>query len=163
MLYIYFYIPARNGASPAKNEFWKNSPNTYLLWSHSAHILYVIADNRGKFSVKFRLVLHNMQILRKNERSSMQQDFGHLVDTLLKAKSVWSLSHVPLPHPTEMHLMDFRPLPPSSKWNKRYDKTKVKSVQLGKTLSFLKFMVEGDCSSMTLKRPTYQILASCYA
>ena len=42
----------------------------------------------------------------------MQQDFGHLVDTLLKAKSVWSLSHVPLPHPQEMYLIDFRPPPP---------------------------------------------------
>ena len=56
------------------------------------------------------------------------------------------------------------------------NKTKVKIVQLGKTLSFVKFDVEWggaeggkrggktlDCSSLTLKRPTYQILASCYA
>ena len=42
---------------------------------------------------------------------------------------------------------------------------KVKSVQLGKTLSFVKFVVGGtlDCSSLTLKRPTYNMLASCYA
>ena len=43
----------------------------------------------------------------------------------------------------------------------------VLSVQLGKTLSFVKFMVGWggetlNSSSMTLKRPTYQILASCY-
>ena len=125
MLYIYFYIPARNGASPAKNEFWKNSPNTYLLWSHSAHILYVIADNRGKFSVKFRLVLHNMQILRKNERSSMQQDFGHLVDTLLKAKSVWSLSHVPLPTPQKCTWWISGPFPPHRNGTK--DTTRLRS------------------------------------
>ena len=57
------------------------------------------------------------------------------------------------------------------------NKTKVLSVQLGKTLSFVKFVVEWggvggrggkggktlDCSSLTLKRPTYQIMASCYA
>ena len=55
------------------------------------------------------------------------------------------------------------------------NKTKVLSVQLGKTLSFVKFVVEWsrglgeggskplDCSSLTLKRPAYQILASCYA
>ena len=52
------------------------------------------------------------------------------------------------------------------------NKTKVLSVQLGKTLSSVKFAVEWggvgwvgtlDCSSLTLKRPTYQILASCYA
>ena len=47
------------------------------------------------------------------------------------------------------------------------NKTKVLSVQLGKTLSFVKFVVRWgktlDCSSLTLKRPTYQILASCYA
>ena len=50
------------------------------------------------------------------------------------------------------------------------NKTKVKSVQLGKTLSFVKFVAQWgggvrplDCSSLTLKRPTYQILASCYA
>ena len=45
------------------------------------------------------------------------------------------------------------------------NKTKVLSVQLGKTLSFVKF-VGGktlDYSLLTLKRPTYQILASCYA
>ena len=45
---------------------------------------------------------------------------------------------------------------PTSKINK----TKVKSVQLGKTLSFVKFL---DCSSLTEKMPTYQILDSCYA
>ena len=45
------------------------------------------------------------------------------------------------------------------------EQDKVKSVQLEKTLSFVKFVVGGtlDCSSLTLKRPTYQILASCYA
>ena len=55
------------------------------------------------------------------------------------------------------------------------DKTKVLSVQLGKTLSFVKLVVvwvwvgwrgEGgtlNCSLLTLKRPTHQILASCYA
>ena len=54
------------------------------------------------------------------------------------------------------------------------NKTKVLSVQLGKTLSFVKFVVEWggvgwrggknlDSSSLTLKRPTYKILASCYA
>ena len=50
------------------------------------------------------------------------------------------------------------------------NKTKVLSVQLGKTLSFVKFVVEwdgkggrGSGGTLTLKRPTYQILASCYA
>ena len=55
------------------------------------------------------------------------------------------------------------------------NKTKVLSVELGKTLSFVNFVVEWggveegvggkflDRSSLTLKRPTYQILASCYA
>ena len=46
------------------------------------------------------------------------------------------------------------------------NKTKVLSVQLGNTLSFVKFVlewgvVEGqtlDYSSLTLKRPTYQVL-----
>ena len=44
-------------------------------------------------------------------------------------------------------------------------KTKVLSVQLGKTLSFEKFVVEWtlDCSSLTLERPTYQSFTSCYA
>ena len=54
---------------------------------------------------------------------------------------------------------------------KKVYKTKVLSVQLGKTLSFIKFgSVVGcggggtlDSSSLILKRPTYQILASCYA
>ena len=60
-----------------------------------------------------------------------------------------------------------------------FNKTKVLSVQLGKTLSFVKFGAERnggrwggggerggktlDCSSLALKRPIYQILASCYA
>ena len=57
------------------------------------------------------------------------------------------------------------------------NKNKVLNVQLGTTLSSVKFVVkwcglgwrvEGgdktlDCSSLTLKRPTYQILASCHA
>ena len=51
------------------------------------------------------------------------------------------------------------------------NKTKVLSVQLGKTLAFVKFGSgvgwRGggtlDSSSLILKRPTYQILASCYA
>ena len=55
---------------------------------------------------------------------------------------------------------------------KQNNKTKVKSVQLGKTLSFVKFVIEWggveggktlDCSLKTLESPTYQILASCYA
>ena len=65
-----------------------------------------------------------------------------------------------------------------SKYLHRYlisNKTKVLSVQLGKTLSFVKLAVvwvwvgwrgEGgtlNCSLLTLKRPTHQILASCYA
>ena len=52
------------------------------------------------------------------------------------------------------------------------NKTKVLSVQLGKSLSFVKFVIEWggveggktlDCSLKTLESPTYQILASCYA
>ena len=72
-------------------------------------------------------------------------------------------------------MSNFSPSIRSGVCQAKCNKTKVKSVHLGKTLSYVKFVVEWgwvggggrgktlNCSSLTLKRPKYQILASCYA